>query len=261
MGDNAGVLGGGGGAESGMLEQIKEALEIVYDSRSSNETRKAAFVFLEQAKNDKEAPAHGFELAINRAHDPIVRHFALSLLEHGIKYSWDGYSPEQAVAVRGWVLGLAENVDGADPVFLRNKVAQLWVEVAKKSWAAEWLDMDALLVKLWEGTVAQRDLCLYILETLVDDVFNREDSAAGIRNAPLTKACVDTFTPAVVLQENFPGRDSSPVVRCGDEGWLVRLVDMLGKCLDQGVENQEAKACANKVLSTLKVSMGWCIPK
>ncbi|RPB21450.1 hypothetical protein L211DRAFT_435819 [Terfezia boudieri ATCC MYA-4762] len=264
VGNTGIVMLGSNGAATGSaqtLEQIKKALEIVYDVRSSNETRKEAGVFLDLAKNDKEAPAHGFQLAINRTHDPIVRHFALSLLEHGIRYSWDGYSTEQATAVRGWMLGLAENVDGGDPIFLRNKVAQLWVEVAKKSWAAEWLDMDALLVKLWEGTGAQRDLCLYILETLVDDVFNREDSAAGIRNAPLTKACIDIFTPASVLHENFPGREPTPAVRCGDEGWLVRLVDMLGKCLDQGVENAEAKACASKILSTLKVSMAWCIPK
>ncbi|KAF8461021.1 armadillo-type protein [Kalaharituber pfeilii] len=265
---NAGMEGnlGGGGpfnapSETQPLEQIKKALEIVYDVRSSNEARKEAGVFLEHAKNDKEAPAHGFRLAINRSHDPIVRHYALSLLEHGIKYSWDGYSAEQGISVRGWVLTLAENVDNADPVFLRNKVAQLWVEVAKKSWAAEWLDMDALLLKLWAGTNAQRDLCLYILETLVDDVFNREDSAAGIRNAPLSKACIDVFTPAAVLQENFPGREPTPVVRCGEDGWLVRLVDLLSMCLNQGIENLEAKGCASKVLSTLKVSMGWCIPK
>lgn len=258
-----GVSIGSGGISGSIqaLEQIKKALEIVYDVRSSNETRKEAGVFLEQAKNNKEAPAHGFELAINRAHDPIVRHFALSLLEHAIRYSWDGYTTEQAVAVRGWVLTLAENVDDGDPVFLRNKVAQLWVEVAKKSWAADWLDMDTLLVRLWEGRGVQRDLCLYILETLVDDVFNREDSVSGIRNAPLTKACIDIFTPASVLHENFPGREPTPAVRCGEEGWLVRLVDMLNNCLDQGVENPEAKSCAGKILSTLKVSMGWCIPK
>ena len=264
---NSAMAGGSGGGfnvtsnSAQALEQIKKALEIVYDTRSSNESRKEAGVFLEQAKIDKEAPAHGYTLAINRTLDPIVRHFALSLLEHGIKYSWDAYTAEQATAVRGWVLSLAENVDAGDPVFLRNKIAQLWVEVAKRCWAAEWLDMDALLVNLWQRSGAQRDLCLYILETLVDDIFNREDSAAGIRNPPLTKACIDIFTPAVVLQEHYPGREPTAMVRYGDEGWLVRLVGLLGQCLGQGVENQEAMACASKILSTLKVSMGWCIPK
>ena len=255
------MSGAGGGGQAQALRQIKKALDIVFDTRSSNKDRQDATDFLGVAKNDKEAPLHGFTLAFNRNLDPIVRHFALQMLEHGIRYFWDGYTVDEAIAVRGWVLALAENVDSSDQMFVRNKVAQLWVEVAKRSWAEEWLDMDELLVKLWQGTPAQRDLCLNILETLVDDIFNRDDSIAGIRNASLSKACVDIFTPSRVLLEAFPQREHTSVVRCGEEGWLVRLVNLLSSCLDQGVENAEAKACALRVLQTLKLSVGWSIPK
>lgn len=251
------------------LNQIKQALEIVYDPHSTNESRKQAGIFLESAKNEKEAPYHGFTLAYDRNQNAVVRHFGLLLLEHAVRYHWADYSVEESTTVRNWILTLAENVkmDGGDPVYLRNKIAQLWVEVAKRSWASEWLDMDELLAKLWEnssaqGNPAQRDLVLSILENLVEDVFNREDSVAGIRNTPLSKSCIDIFTPMSVLREYFPQRDPSIVLVAGEEGWLKRLVTMLEKCLDVGVEgNAEVEACAIKVLGTLKVCMGWAIPK
>jgi len=251
------------------LDQIKQALQIVYDPHSSNDSRKQAGAFLESAKSDKEAPYHGFTLAYDRGHDAVVRHFGLLLLEQAVRYSWADYTAEESGMVRGWILGLAENVkvDGRDPVYLRNKIAQLWVEIAKRSWASEWLDMDELLVRLWDnstqqGNPAQRDLVLSILENLVEDVFNREDSVAGIRNTPLSKACIDIFTPLDVLKENFPGREPSAVLRCGEGGWLTRLTEMLEKCLEAGVNNNtEVEACAVKVLGTLKACMSWAIPK
>ncbi|KAL7270468.1 karyopherin [Rhizina undulata] len=249
------------------LHQIKQALQIVYDPHSSNDSRKQAGAFLETAKNDKEAPYHGFTLAIDRSHDAMVRHFGLLLLEHAIRYYWVDYTIEESALVKSWILMLAENVKmEGDPVYLRNKVALLWVEIAKRSWGSEWLDMDELLVKLWdnsqrEGNFAQRDLVLSILETLGDDVFNREDSVAGLRNSSLSKACIDIFTPDRVLQEFFPGREPT-VARCGEEGWLIRLVKMLDTCLESGLQgNAEVESCAMKVLGTLKVCMSWAIPK
>ncbi|CUS06929.1 unnamed protein product [Tuber aestivum] len=266
---------GGGGANGQTLQQpqpldqIKQALQIVYDPHSSNDSRKQAGAFLESAKSDKEAPYHGFTLAYDRGHDAVVRHFGLLLLEQAVRFSWVDYTAEESGMVRGWILSLAENVkiDGRDPVYLRNKIAQLWVEVAKRSWASEWLDMDELLVRLWDnstqqGNPAQRDLVLSILENLVEDVFNREDSVAGVRNTPLSKACIDIFTPLDVLKENFPGREPSAVLRCGEGGWLTRLAEMLEKCLEAGVNsNTEVEACAVKVLGTLKACMSWAIPK
>ncbi|KAI5806365.1 armadillo-type protein [Geopyxis carbonaria] len=253
--------------QSQPLHQITQALQIVYDPHSSNEDRKNASVFLESAKNDKEAPFHGFKLALDRSLEAVVRHFGLLLLENSIRYCWQDYSLSESTTVRTWILTLAENVDGTDPSYLKNKIAQLWVEVAKRSWANEWLDMDELLVRLWENAArvpnpAQRDLVLFILETLVDDVFNREDSVAGLRNTPLSKACFDIFTPISVFTTFYPQRPSSSVSRCGEEGWLVRLVRLLDGALDAGVkDNAEVQACCIKILTVLKACMGWSIPK
>jgi len=258
---------GAGGQHSQPLQQLKQALQIVYDPHSSNDDRKQAGAFLEAAKTEKEAPYHGFKLAQDRTLDAVVRHFGLLLLENAVRYCWPDYTPPESAIVRGWILSLAENVHSADPPYLRNKIAQLWVEVAKRSWDNDWLDMDELLLRLWENAAsepnaAQRDLVLFILETLVDDVFNREDSVAGLRNTPLSKACFDIFTPLSVFSTYYPQREASTVARCGDDGWLVRLVRLLEGALEAGVKkNTEAEACSIKILAVLKACMGWSIPK
>ena len=237
------------------------------ESTSSNEARKQAGAFLEAAKSDREAPLHGFKLAHDVSLEPIVRHFGLLLLENAIRYAWLDYTQTENTTVRNWILALAENVHNSDPAYLRNKIAQLWVDVAKRSWDHDWQNMDELLVKLWENAAiqpnaAQWDLVLFILETLVDDVFNREDSVAGLRNTPLSKACLDIFTPLDVFNTYYTLREPSTVIRCGKEGWLVRLIRLLNEAIVAGVkENSEAEACSVKILGVLKACMGWSIPK
>lgn len=254
-------------SESAPLLQIKQALQIVYDPHSTNESRKQAGAFLEAAKSDREAPLHGFNLARDGSLEPVVRHFGLLLLENAIRYAWPDYSPTENAAVRNWILTLAENVNTNDPTYLRNKIAQLWVDVAKRSWAHEWQNMDELLVKLWENAAiqpnaAQRDLVLFILETLVDDVYHREDSVAGLRNTQLSKACLDIFTPSDVFNTYYSQREPSAIIRCGEVGWLVRLARLLNEALETGMkENSEAEACAVKILRVLKACMSWSIPK
>jgi exportin-5 len=269
-GVEAGATTENGGQQPHALQQLKAALHIVYDPHSANDARKNAGAFLEAAKGEKEAPFHGFKLAHDQSLEPVVRHFGLLLLENALRYAWPDYTVSESTTVRNWILALAENVNNNDPTYLRNKIAQLWVEVAKRQWDNEWLDMDELLVRLWENAArqpnaAQRDLVLFVLETLVDDVFNREDSVAGMRNTPLSKACFDVFTPQMVFDTYYPQRDSvgtSNVVRCGEDGWLIRLVRLLEEALDAGVkENSAAEACSIKILGVLKACMGWSISK
>ncbi|KAH0542112.1 hypothetical protein FGG08_003492 [Glutinoglossum americanum] len=261
-GATAPLANGDGATEPQPLFQIVEALEAVHSAQSTNESRKQASIFLEQAKTSREAPYHGFTLASDRSQSPVVRHFALSLLEYAIKHNWTEYSLEQSNTLKGWVLQLAQDVNGQDPLYVRNKIAQLWVELAKRSWASEWMDMDELLVRLWAGPLVQKELVLLVLETLSEDVFNREDSAAALRGTQLNKACVDVFTPASVLAENFPARDTDVNVRFGDEGWLARFGDLLEWCLRNGVgTDEEVRSCAIKTLAALRAAMQWVMHK
>jgi exportin-5 len=244
------------------LSQVLQALQAIYASSSSNDTRRAATEYLEQAKRHPEAPSHGYSLARDRAQPAQLRHYGLTMLEYSIKYTWDDFSPDQALALRGYVVGLAQNMAESDPVYLRNKVAQLWTEIAKRSWGAEWLDMDEQLVALWTTSLHHQAVVLYVLETLSEEVFNREDATAGLRGSELGRACVDIFTPLAVVHEQLPTRDQGVDVRCGDEGWLRRLCDNLNWCLGQDYQNQDSfRTCALKTMNALRAAMPWIIPK
>lgn len=248
---------------SDLLSQIHEALELVHNPYSSNQSRQQASSFLEEIKADDAAPYHGFTLASDKCQQPVVRHYALSLIEHAIKHKWGGYSEAQGTALRQWVLRLSENAVQEDPLYLRNKTAQLWVEIAKRSWGAEWTDMDELLVRLWElpGPVVHKEFVLFVLETLSDEVFNGEDAITVLREGTLSKACVEIFTPAVVLSEAFPNRQQSTNFRYGEEGWLVRLGELLGQCLELGVSNPQYQTCAVKILGVYKSVVPWAVPR
>ncbi len=254
--------GGNGAAGEHFLLQVVQALGVVHDSRSSNDARKQASLELEAAKVVGEAPYHGYTLASDKARPPVVRHYGLSLLEHAIRHQWNDYSDEQSAALRNWVVHLAPQINAQDPAYLRNKTAQLWVEVAERSWAAEWRDMDELLMELWAGSLIRKEFVLSVLETLSEEIFNRDDPLANLRGPALSKACVDIFTPARVLAEHFPSREKHNDVRSGDEGWLARLGEFLSWCTSNDYQTDEQiRACALRCLAALRAALCWAIPK
>jgi exportin-5 len=257
------VNGAGGVPADDTLLRVRQALQVVHSAYSTNDDRQTAQHFLENFKAVKEAPLQGYNLAADKSQPPIVRHYALSLLEHAIKHKWTGYAPDEAEYLRRWVLDLCRAVSKDDPVYLRNKTAQLWVDAAKRSWVAEWMDMDALLVQLWdiEDSPVHKELVMFVLETLSDEVFNGDDPIVAMREGALSKACVEIFTPTAVLVEAFPKRQPGPDVRCGDEGWLVRISRFLDQCLAADVQNETVRACAVKALQVFYSLMSWAIPK
>ncbi|KAL8945106.1 MAG: hypothetical protein Q9211_000379 [Gyalolechia sp. 1 TL-2023] len=242
-------------------DQIRRALEVIHDARSANSLRQEASHYLESIKSDEEAPYYGYKLGADKSQAAIVGHYGLSLLEHAVRHRWADYSAEQSAMVRGWEVDLAQNATESDPFFLRTKIATIWVEIAKRSWALDWMDMDECLVRLWEGSLASKELVLTILETLSEDVFGNEDATAGLRGTDLNRACVDIFTPMSVLLEHYPSRETSVNVRYGEEGWLSRMADLLHWCNMQDSGGQAEKACAAKVLITLRSVISWVIPK
>jgi exportin-5 len=261
------VLSNGGAAQGLAAEQvlgrIHDALTIVHSPTSTNQSRQEAQSFLEEIKTLPTAPEHGFTLSSDRTKAPIVRHYGLSLLEHAVKHRWNEYSPDQREYLRSWVLQLCHGVSKEDPTYLRSKKAQLWAEIAKRCWADEWTDMDELLVRLWQETPVHKEFVLQILEMLSDEIFNNgEDAVVAIREGALSKACIEIFTPSAVLLDAFPNRQNGPNVRCGEEGWLARVTQLIGECLNGDLEqNEEVKACAIRALAVLNSAVAWVLPK
>ena len=244
----------------GKNTQILRALEVVHDPRSTNDLRQDASRYLEDVKSNDEAPFHGFGLASSKEQPPIVRHYGLSLIDYALRYKWSEYTPEQSKALRNWILSLAHGTAQEDPPFITNKIAEIWVEMAKRSWALDWMDMDELLVQLWSGSIAQKALVLTILEALSEEVFGIEDTVAALRGSDLNRACVEIFTPSRVMTEHFPNRETTLNVRYGDEGWIARLADVLDSCVSDGKILGEWQSIVMKILLTLKSVINWIIP-
>jgi exportin-5 len=117
---------------------------------------------------------------------------------------------------------------------------------------------------LWEvpDSAVHKELVMFILENLSDEVFTGDDSVVAMREGVLSKACVEIFTPTSVLVEAFPNRQPGPPVRYGDDGWLSRLSQFLGYCLNSAhSDNDEVKLCIHKGLSVFLSLMPWAIPK
>ncbi len=241
--------------------QILQALEIIHEPRSSNAHRQEASRFLEDIRADEQAPYHGFGLASAKDQSAIVRHYGLSLIEYGVRHRWSEYTPEQKQALRDWVVTLSHSTADSDPSYITNKVAEIWVEIAKRSWGLDWLDMDELLIHLWDGSMVQKALVLIVLETLSEEVFGNDDTTAALRGSDLNRACVEIFTPASVLIENFPARETTTNIKYGAEGWISRMADLLDWCIRDGKIDENRRACGVKTLSTFKSVISWIIPR
>ncbi|KAL8851064.1 MAG: hypothetical protein Q9221_003960 [Calogaya cf. arnoldii] len=232
-------------------DKIRTALEVIHDVRSPNKLRQEASDYLEKVKLDDEAPQHGYTMAADQSEPAIVRHFGLSLLDHAIRYRWNEYTVEQSTVLREWELDLARNLTDRDPSYIRNKIASIWVDIAKRSWALDWMDMDECLTGLWNGPLASKELVLAILETLSEDVFGHEDPIAGLRSTELNRACIGIFTPMSVFLEYYASREIDVNVRYGDEGWLSRMGDLLEWCISQEGDDKARQACAVKVMAAV----------
>lgn len=240
---------------NGSTSHIVEALDLSHRSDSSKDTRRQALEYLEAQKTKDDAPYHGFLLASDRQQSPLVRHFGLSLLEHVIRHRWNQLSDDQTLLIRNWVLGLADQVQEQDPIFLRNKIAQLCADVAKRSWGIDWLDFDEVLVTHFDRDLVHKELVLTALETLSEDVFYREDTAAALRGNELNTALMEIFTPRSV----YSGNEQTPI-RFGNDGWLARIAIYLEACTQKQLD-KASKTCAVKAIATLRSVLSWVMAK
>lgn len=234
--------------------QLLQAIEAIYNPRSTNETRRAASQLCEDTKSSPQSRQLGFELASDTTKDATLRHYGLTLLDYHIRFVWDGYDEEMEAVLRDNVVNLAQQVRSEDPSFLRSKVAHEWTVLAKRSWATYWMNMDEQLVQLFQqGTDAHREIVLYVLQTLAEDIFKRDDSLAAARSETLAAACIEIFTPeALMLDAGVPKTGHVVNVRFGSEGWLHRLSAFLEYSL-----NSNDLSAAVKNLSTLGLTLSW----
>jgi exportin-5 len=254
-------MGANGQSGDGMADII-QALEVSHSPTSSNQLRKEALQYLESKKQDGLASRNGFLLASNVDNSPLVRHFGLSLLDHVLLHTGFALSSTQIFDLKEMVIQLAQRIREEDPSYYRNKVAQLWAEVVKRSWGIDWNAMDQDLFNLWSATALHKELVLTVLETLSEDIFFREDTASSLRGSDLNRALVEIFTPLAVFRETYPERDQHRLeIRYQEDGWLSRICILLEECIGSVNTSRQAKECTLKALAVLRTALVWSIPK
>ncbi|KAI9376280.1 armadillo-type protein [Aspergillus egyptiacus] len=248
------------GLADGSMADIVRALELIHNPSSTNELRREALQFVESQKGSPSAARNGFLLASRRDNDGLVRYFGLTLLDHVLRHT-SFTASDEIVNLREIVLKLAESIQPEDPAYIRNKIPQLWAEVAKRSWGLDWLDMDQTLVQFWNASLVHKELVLSILETLSEDIFYREDTVSSLRGTDLNRALVEICTPLAVFEESHPKRDNHVEIRCGNDGWLSRTCEFLRDCIGNIQHSKQARDAALKALSNLKSVLVWSIPR
>ncbi|KEY78786.1 nuclear import and export protein Msn5 [Aspergillus fumigatus] len=246
-------------SEGGMADLVR-ALELIHNPSSTNDLRRQALTFVESQKESKLAARNGFLLASRVENAPLVRYFGLTLLDHVLRHT-SFTTADQVAILRDFVLKLAESIRPEDPAYYRNKIPQLWVEIAKRSWGLDWLAMDEILVQFWGASLVHKELVLSILETLSEDIFYREDTVSSLRGTDLNRALVEICTPLSVFEEIYPKREHHVELRCGTEGWLARTCEFLIYCVENLQASIQARDAALKALATLKSILVWAIPK
>lgn len=234
------------------LSSISHLLNIIYDAHSSNHDRKTATLELERAKEQPEALTVGLTLAQDRHRPPQARYYGLSILEHGIRYRWDSYPEEHTSQIRQWLLDLAHDANGDEPLFVRNKIAQLIYEVTERSWGLSFHDFDQQMLDLWHRSLPHKQIVISTLEILSDKVFGQDDTASGLRGAELGKLCVDLFTPLSPVSNGTSQHDHRAF-----EGWLKRLLQFSTQSLQSNEDSPVIRETFLMNLYLLRSTMSW----
>lgn len=259
MSTAAATNGAPGGQHSATFDtsNILQALEIIHNPSTKNDVRRQASDYLEQLKTSDGAPEYGYILSTDRSQPPLVRHFGLSLLNYIIRHQGHKFSEEQNDQIRNCILELGRTIESSDLAFIRNKIAELWIEMAKRSWALDWFDLDEQLVQLWSRDMIHKDFVLTVLENLSEDVFVRDDSIAILRGRDLNSAVVEIYTSSSNFAGGIKIGDVTRHMRYGDEGWLSRINQFLTQNIDIPSADKLVKETILKALAALRSSFAW----
>ncbi|EHY58529.1 karyopherin [Exophiala dermatitidis] len=259
MTDTFAVNGASNGADSVSYDtaNIIQALQITHNPTTKNDVRFEALRYLEKLKERREALEYGFSLSTDLSQPPVVRHFGLGLLSHVIRHEAYHLSEEQNAQLRNCVLELGKSIVPSDLSFIRNKIAELWIELAKRSWALDWFDLDEQLVRLWSQELVHKDFVLTVLENLSEDIFVRDDSMAVLRGRDLNSAFVEIITSSSNYAGGIKIGDAVHHVRYGSEGWLTRIRQYLEECANNPDLAGAVKDTTIKALATLRSVFVW----
>ncbi len=149
--------------------QILQAYKAVMDPMTAHQQRAAATAFLEKIKQQ---PAVCREAAVELLRMPLpeARHLAAVLMENVVKLHWTTLQPGQRAQVRKDVAAILANVNTQETNYVREKIASVVNEAAKRDWPHDWPEYFDTLVAISNLGDHQRFMVLLVLRRLVEDV-------------------------------------------------------------------------------------------
>ncbi|XP_078085741.1 exportin-5 isoform X1 [Mustelus asterias] len=156
-----------------LCEQLMKAVNVIMDGGSSSRYRLEALKFCEEFK---EKCPHTVQCGLRLAeknNTGIVRHFGLQILEHSIKFRWNGMVHRDKVQLKNSVMTLlsrgTHNIM-VEEAYIKDALSRIVVEMIKREWPQQWPDMLNEMDKLTAMGETQTELVMLILLRLVEDV-------------------------------------------------------------------------------------------
>uniref|UniRef100_A0A4W3GQ55 Exportin 5 n=1 Tax=Callorhinchus milii TaxID=7868 RepID=A0A4W3GQ55_CALMI len=187
----------------------------------------------------------------------IVRHFGLQILEHSIKFRWNGMVQREKVQLKNSVMTLlsrgTHNIM-VEEAYIKDALSRIVVEMIKREWPQQWPDMLNEMDKLTAMGETQTELVMLILLRLVEDVVTFQTIPAQRRKDiqhALTQNMSQLFGFLLdILQEHtlyIPSQDGSAKSHCRVA--ITTLSTMAGYVDWVGLHHLTADGC--KLLEVL----------
>ena len=141
-----------------LTSQIIESLEIINSPHSSNQQRMQAHQVVEALKRHPDSLAIGKALAKNSLEPVFVRYFGLGIIEYCIQGigGQANYEILKQIVLELFTIELQNNFEEA---LIFQKLSSLFVELAKRIWPANWMNLNEILMNMYHGNFASQIMC------------------------------------------------------------------------------------------------------
>ncbi|ORX88546.1 ARM repeat-containing protein [Basidiobolus meristosporus CBS 931.73] len=257
-----------------VANQLVQAVQTIYDIAKNNEERRVAQQFCDELKESKLSPVYGYYLADKDKFADEVRHVGLGMMENAVRYHWGNYTEEEQISIRENIVNLI--LGGTHDIllerkFIKEKVASIFVEIAKRTWPSKWPQMDGLLRDMYYRSHTTQEYALMIYRSLAEDVFEYDDPIVELRRKELRAAMICSVASEAALASQYPDGlkketdDEAVVMRgeAGNEGWLIRWTRGLEALANQWNSDRSrgAELLSITTLNTIAAHLDWVTAK
>jgi exportin-5 len=153
------------------MEQIVMAIRAINDPATTSEVRRQAGDFCEAFKQRDDCCSLAVQMMSSES-DDIIRHFALHVLENTLKIKWNDFDANTMEGMRACFLDLMATKMrdmATEKHFVKEKLAKLVAEVAKRQFPQRWQSMWEQLQQVWSVGDTQIELVCLVLRSIAED--------------------------------------------------------------------------------------------